>query len=248
MKSLDNLKIQHKCSECKLHTAKFFCDFPRACLETFESLKITSAYSKGSSVFIQGQPSNGIYMLCQGRVKLCTYSKDGKAIILRIALAGEVLGLSATLSDSVHEATAEVLEPSQINFVRKQDVLRFLRQNPDAGINALRQLSHNYHAAHTQICSLGLSASVGDKLAKLLLGWCSTSIGNGSNGSIHLKVSFSHEEIAEMIGSSRETVTRLLKDFRDRELIIMNGSDLYIHDTKKLEDSIGTRPFPHPEM
>jgi len=69
-----------------------------------------------------------------------------------------------------------------------------------------------------------------------------TSESSGStNGRIHLKVTFSHEEIAEMIGTSRETVTRLLKDFRQRELISLKGSDLYINDRGKLEASIGTR-------
>jgi CRP/FNR family transcriptional regulator len=100
----------------------------------------------------------------------------------------------------------------------------------------------NYHAAYTQVCSLGLSASVSDKLAKLFLGWCEN--GNGpkfTEDRIHLKLSFSHEEIAEMIGTSRETVTRLLKDFRQRDLISLKGSDLYINNRKRLEDAIGTR-------
>jgi CRP/FNR family transcriptional regulator len=181
-----------------------------------------------------------------GRVKLSAYSREGKALILRIAEAGEMLGLSAAIGGTMHEATAEVLETCQVNYVRKQDFLRFLRDNGDAGYNALRQLSQNYHAAYTQICSLGLSASVGDKLAKLLLGWCDHENGtirsNGSDGRIHLKITFSHEEIAEMIGTSRETVTRLLKDFRQRDLITLKGSDLYINNRKRLEAAIGTRP------
>jgi CRP/FNR family transcriptional regulator len=187
-------------------------------------------------------------MLCSGRVKLSTYSQDGRAIIVRIAEAGELLGLSSTISDVVHASTAEAIEPCQINFVWRDDFLRFLRQEPQAGLNALRQLSHNYHTVHAKVCSLGLSATVGDKLAKLLLSWCGSGNGNGhsngngngnSNGGEHLKLDFSHEEIAEMIGSSRETVTRLLKDFRTRDLISLKGSDLYIHDKKRLERVIG---------
>lgn len=216
----------------------FFCKFSDSILQSFYSLKITNAYPKGATLFYEDEPANGVYMLCQGRVKLSTYSKDGRALILRIAKAGEILGISASISDSVHEATAEAIEPCQINFVQKPDLLRFLRENADAGLNALRQLSLNYHAAYTQACSLGLSSTVGDKLIKLLVGWCVKP--NGGNGEIHLTVTFSHEDMAEMIGTSRETVTRLLKEFRDLDLITLKGSDLCIHDRTKFEAAIGT--------
>jgi len=239
VKRHSTIEIQHKCLNCALRTDVFFCNFSDPVLNSFYSLKITNAYPKGATLFYEAEPSNGIYMLCQGRVKLSTYSKDGRALILRIAEAGELLGLSAAISDSDHEATAEAIEPCQINFVQKPDLLRFLRENPDAGLNALRQLSRNYHAAYTQACSLGLSSTVGDKLVKLLLSWCVKP--NGTNGEVHLKVAFSHEDMAEMIGTSRETVTRLLKEFRERDLITLKGSDLYIHDRIKLEAAIGTR-------
>src|SRR5215216_266587 len=105
MKVLNNLKIQHKCLDCKLRSENFFCNFQESDLQIFESLKITNAYPKGTTLFMEGQPANGVYMLCQGRVKLSTCSRDGKVIILRIAEAGEVLGLSALVSDSEYEAT-----------------------------------------------------------------------------------------------------------------------------------------------
>lgn len=243
MRVLNNLKIQHKCADCSVTAEGFFCDLQESTLQNLESLKISNVYPRGSVLFIEGQPSNGVYILCQGRVKLSTCSREGKVIILQIAEPGEVLGLSAVVSDSVYEATAEVVEPCQVNFVRKADFLRFLRQNADACLSAVRQLSHNYQTAHLQICSLGLSSSVADKLAKLFLGWCNAN-GNGNrhengNGTVRLKISYTHEEIAEMIGTSRETVSRLLKTFRERKLITLKGSDLVIHDKKRLEMIVG---------
>ena len=242
MKAINNLKIQHKCLGCELRSANFFCNLSESSLQTFESLKITNAYPKGATLFMEGQPSNGIYMLCQGRVKLSTCSRDGKVIILRIAEAGEVLGLSATVSDSNYEATAEILEPCQVNFVRKDDFLRFLAQNTEACFSAIKQISHKYHTAYIQVRSFGLSHTAADKLAKLLLEWSKTN--NNGNGSSHLKISYTHEEIAEMIGTSRETVTRILKDFKTRKLIDVKGLDLVIHDLKKLDATIGVRTKP----
>lgn len=239
MKALNNIKIQHKCLDCGMRSENFFCNLPEPDLQVFESLKVTNAYPKGATLFVEGQLAGGVYMLCQGRVKLSTCSRDGKVIILRIAEAGEILGLNAVVSDSIYEVTAEVLETCQVNFVRKNDFINFLRQNSEAGINAVKQLSRNYYAAYAQVRSLGLSSSVSDKLVKLFLSWCDT---NGStNGSVHLKFSYTHEEIAEMIGTSRETVTRLLKNLRDRKLITLKGSDLIIHDKEKLNAMIGTR-------
>jgi CRP/FNR family transcriptional regulator len=247
MRGFPNFKIQHKCLDCKLRSKGFFCDLSPASLKSFESLKITNAYPKGATIFVEGQPSNGIYMLCQGRVKLSTCSRDGKVLILRIAEAGELLGLSAAVSDSNCEATAEVLEACQVNFVQKDDFLRLIAQNAEVGFSALKQLSHKYHTAYTQVRSFGLSHTATDKLAKLLLDWGGAGsngngLGNGNgNGNIHLKLSYTHEDISEMIGTSRETVTRILKDFRDRKLITLKGSDLTILDTKKLDATIGVR-------
>jgi len=239
MKVAPTIQAQHKCTGCPTRKPGFFCDLKPDALAAFEAIKITNTYPKGATLFTEGDDANGVYMLCRGRIKLSAYSSDGKALILRIAEPGELLGLSATIGAIGHEATAEVLENCQINFIRKPDIIRLLRERSDAGFNALQQLSRSYHAAYTQVCSLGLSHSVGDKLAKLFLSWCKSS--NNTSGRIHLKVTFSHEEMAEMIGTSRETVTRLLKDFKQRDLISLKGSDLYINDRQRLESAIGTR-------
>ncbi|SRR5215204_1885033 len=241
MKGLNNLKIQHKCDDCEMPRGGFFCSLQQTTLQNLDALTISNLYPRGSVLFMEGQTSQGVYILCQGRIKLSTCSRDGKVIILQIAEPGEVLGLSAVVSGSPYEVTAEVIEPCQISFVRKNDFLRLLQQHTDACLNAARQLSQNYQTAHEQICSLGLSSTVADKLAKLFLGWCGAH-GSGTyngNGTVHLKINYTHEEIAEMIGTSRETVSRLLKNFRERKLISLKGSDLVIHDRRRLESVAG---------
>lgn len=231
--------MQHKCSDCRWQEQHYFCSLGAPLVQAFESLKITHAYPKGTMLFFEGQPSNGVYMLCYGRVKLTTYSKDGKAMILRVAEAGEILGLSATVSDGNYEATAEVMDACQVNFIRKRDFVAFINEHSQPALNAIRQLSENYHTAYSQVRSLGLSATVSDKLAGLLLDWCEQN-GNGQM-ELHLRMPYTHEEIAEMIGSTRETVSRLLKNFRNRDLITLSGSDLYIPNRKRLEDAVGVR-------
>lgn len=234
-----DLMIQDKCLDCGLQNDRSFCKLSDSALHEFEGLKITRAYPKGATLFNEGQPSAAVYMLCQGKVKLSTCSQDGKIIILGIAEPGDVLGLSAAINGVDYETTAEVMELCQVNYIKSVDLLRFIKENPDAGLNAAKQLSRNYQTAYLQICSLGLSDSVADKLAKLFLGWS----GNGAvkNGQVHLKNFFTHEEMAEMIGTSRETVTRALRFFRENELVTLKGSDLLIHDRKRLKAVIGSR-------
>ena len=237
MKVLNDFKIQHNCSDCLQRTSSYFCNLSSETLQTFKAIKITNTYPKGARLFIEGQPSEGVFMLCRGRVKLTTHSRSGRALILRIAVPGEVLGLSATVSNFVHESTAEVIEPCQINFIRTSDFCSLLKRNADAGLNAIQQLSLQNRIAHVQIRSLGLSTCVADKLATLLMEWAKSV--PSSNGSVRLKVTFSHEEIAEMIGTSRETITRALRDFRERGLIEIKGSALFIADKHRLEATIG---------
>ncbi len=237
MNDLEGLRVEHKCLECEHRSDGFFCNLRDTNLRIFESLKITNAYPKGTTLFMEGQPSNGVFILCQGRVKLSSCSKDGKLIILHVAEPGEVLGLTSAVSNSVHTATAEIIEPCQANFVRNEDFLAFLRDNTEACFSALQQLSENYNTAYLQICSLGLSNSVSDKLAKLFLGWCKAH--SDVSDDIQMKMTYTHEEIAEMIGSSRETVTRLLKSFKEKNLISLKGSRLVIHGKKNLSAEIG---------
>ena len=244
MKAAHDIRIQDKCKSCSIHNNNFFCHIPAP--EGFESISMTKVYPKGAMLFVEGQPASGVYMLCQGKVKLSTCSPDGKVIILGIVEPGDILGLSAAIDGVEYETTAEVLELSQVNYVSTDDFIRLLRSDSDACLNAARQLSRNYQTAYRQVCSLGLSDSVADKLAKLFLGW--TGNGTGGDGLVRMKNFFTHEEMAEMIGASRETVTRALKYFREHDLVTLKGSEMVIHDRRRLKAVIGTRKSIHAEM
>ncbi len=237
------LQIQHKCAECSLRTENFFCQLPEAELARFEALKVTKTYPKGTRLFIEGQRPGGIFMLCQGQVKLSTCSSDGKVMILGIAGPGTVLGLSAVVADVECEVTAEVLDLCQVNFVPREAFLDLIKNDPAVCLSAVRQLGSSYQTAHKMICSLGLSESVFVKLGKLLLSWGqpnSNGNGNGSgNGHASVHVPFTHEEIAEMIGTTRETVTRSLRSMRERGLVTLRASQLIIHDHDALRSSVG---------
>jgi CRP/FNR family transcriptional regulator, cyclic AMP receptor protein len=175
-------------------------------------------------------------MLCEGEVKLTIGSSDGKTLILRIAKPGEILGLMSALSGQPYEVTAETVCPSQIAFVRRADFVRFVAQHPEASEGIVKQLSSNYLGACEQLRTVGLSTSAPEKLARLLLDWSAeaeeTKLGT------QITIRLTHEEIAEFVGSTRETVTRTLSDFRNRRLVTTKGSTLSIPNRTALENFV----------
>ena len=162
----------------------------------------------------------GIFVLCKGTVKLSINSPSGKTMIVKLAEPGEVLGLSATISGKPYEVTAETVDPCQVNFVKREDFLVLLKGDVEACFKVAEQLGEKYHNACKEVRSLGLSHSAAEKLAALLLEWSSKN-GGPSRPEIGLKLRLTYEEIAQIIGTSRETVTRLFADLKKRQILQM---------------------------
>ncbi len=239
MKAPTDLATRIECLGCDQRSSSYFCSLPDESLKKLSHGTSIQGHAKGSTLFVQGEICDGVHVLCAGRVKLVTYSEDGRAIIVRVAEPGEVLGLSACVAGVAYETTAQVSACCQVNFIKRNKFVDLLKNDPSVALNAIRELSLLYHKAHTQICSLGLSVSASDKLGKLFLEWCGRADSNGSG--VHIQLSYTHEELAEMIGTSRETVTRLFKAFKDRGLIRLDGADLFIPDPKKLKTAKSVR-------
>lgn len=228
------LDIIESCLTCKTRTERLFCDLPAAALQAFENIKYATAYPKGAVLFVEGQAPRGIFVLCKGRVKLSICAPDGKTLIVKIADPGEVLGLSASVSGKPYELTAETVDPCQVNFVKREDFLRFLKDHPEACFKVAEQLSEKYNTACHEVRSLGLSHSAGEKLARLLLEWSSRN-GEAAKTEQRVKLALTHEEIAQMIGTSRETVTRLFGDLKKRQILTTKGSTLVIRNKAALK-------------
>jgi CRP/FNR family cyclic AMP-dependent transcriptional regulator len=237
MPSPYNLEVHYNCSECRVRAERLFCDMAPDTLSAFDSIKFTGVYPKGSLLFVEGEEPRGVFVLCSGRVKLTTSSSEGKTLIVKIADPGEVLGLSSAILSKPYEVSAETIEPSQLNFVKRDDFLKFLNTHTEACMHTAEQLSQKYHSAQKEIRSLGLSQTTSEKLAKLVLDWCDRS-GEETSKGVRLKVLLTHEEIAQMIGTTRETVTRLLSDFKRKKILDVRGSTVFVLDRDRLEDMV----------
>jgi CRP/FNR family transcriptional regulator len=202
-------------------------------MRDFEEVKYTSSYPANAVLFVESQVPRGVYLLCKGRVKLTMSSPDGKAIILHIAEPGELIGLNSAISGAAYELSAETLEPCQVNFIKREALLRLIHEHAEISEHVTHQISRDYQGACVQIRSLGLSRSASEKVARFLLD--AASKGKQTNQGIRTNVALTHEEIAQVVGVSRETVTRTLSDLRQKMLITVKGPTVVIRDKAALE-------------
>lgn len=237
MRAPYGLEIIESCLACPHREDRLFCNLPPAAVQALSFMTSAAVYPKGATLFVEGQSARGVFILCSGRVKLSTSSADGRTLILRMSQAGEVLGLPATVTGKPYELTAEVIEPTQANFITREDFLRFLREHGEAALRVAQQLGETYHSAVAEMRSIGLSHSAGEKLARFLL---ELSPGNDKRkGEKKVTLTLTHEEIAQIIGASRETVTRLFSDFKKKEFVQVKGSTVIIKNRAGLEEIVG---------
>ena len=151
--------IQPSCFNCDFRPDRLFCDMPAEALQAFDAIKTIQVQPKSTLLFAEGRPSKGIYVLCDGRAKLSICSENGKRLMLRIAGPGEVLGLGATMASTPYEVTAELLDASQVVYVKRKDLLKFLRDHREACMMVVQMLSQDLHAAYERVRSIGLTRS-----------------------------------------------------------------------------------------
>jgi len=213
-----------------------FGDLPAAVVHSLETVSLVNSYPTGTILFSEGQSVRGMYIVQRGRVKLSVCASDGRTLILRIVEAGEALGVASTIGNREYEATAEAQEPCEITFIRQSDVMRLMRSHGEFALWVTQHLSHDYNATCREIRTLMLSGSAGEKLARLLVGWLDDHADPRTPG--RMKMVLTHEEIGQMIGTSRETVTRLFAGFKKQRLIQQEGATLVVANRMALESLI----------
>lgn len=203
----------------------------------FESLADRFSCANATVLIKEELAPTSILFLIEGRVKLSINSIKGRRLTVGIAVPGEILGLTSAISGCPYEVTAEGLYPCTIASMPRQSFLDFLLRYPAAFQNVARELSLGNKRLCEQLRTVGLEMSAPAKLARLLMDWCTPDEHMGLGGRV--RFSFTHNEIAEYIGVSRETVTRCFIDFRNQGLVLRRGSILIIPDSRSLADYTG---------
>lgn len=221
------LRVVDNCVTCATRQKALFCRMSADTMRELNGIRQVALYPEGALLFVEGETPRGVFVLCSGEAKLTASSKAGESIILRLAEPGELLGLSSLIAGSPYTATAETLTPAQVAFVPARKFQRFLRTHPDVALRVAEHLSMELHKSWEQARLLALAPSTRSKLAQLFLEWANEH-GKADENGICVPFHMTHEEIGRIIGASRETVSRLISDFKRRELIRVKGNSMWL--------------------
>lgn len=214
----------------------FFPNMSETWIRAMDAIRHIAGYPKDAVVFLEGDRARGIYMLYEGRANVFTANFDGKTLVLKTALPGDILGLNSVLAGTPHDVTLETVQPCRFAFVAREDLLKFLAEHGDACLYFAQYLSRDCHSAYDVIRWTGNSAP--KRLARFLIDCCAN--GHMSGGIVRATVALTHEAIAQRIGCSRETVCRALSDLKRRRVAELVGIALRVHDRAALESLAAT--------
>lgn len=210
-----------------------FCGLPEETLRALHAFRQTALYPPGALLFVEGETPRGLFVLCTGQAKVSATSKEGKRITLHLVEPGEALGLSSVIANCPYQLAAETMAPSQVCFFPRAEFLRFLHANADVTVCIAEHLSRELHQAWEQTRLLTLAPSARAKLAQLLLTKARLH-GQSTAGGTRVLLNMTEEDVGEAIGTTRETVSRILADFRRQRLIHMKGSSVTLLKPDKL--------------
>ena len=222
------------CETCTHRRPGWFCDLPLKALAEYDALSTHIMAPLGTILFNEGQRPHGVSIVCIGQVKLTKTAPDGKTLLVRVANSGEVLGLSAALSQTPYEVTAQALGWTQLKTFRREDFLKFLEHHVEGSLNAARSLNQEYRAALADACRLALSNTIAGRMAHLLLQFASEA-GTAEDASPVFRSVLKHDDFAAMVGSSRESVTRVLNDLKRKGIIEIKGNSFTLLRKHALE-------------
>jgi CRP/FNR family transcriptional regulator, cyclic AMP receptor protein len=221
------------CLNCPQVGKHAFCSLGPCSRAFLESNSIPMEYRRGNILFREGDEASAIFVICSGRAKVSATSREGRTLILRIASTGDVLGVGAALRGEEYEATAEAIEPCQVRALRTKFFKQMLQEHGDASLGVAQTLAKDYRAAFDEACLIGLPGSPAARIARLILDWSKNAKVGTPNSVVTMPLT--HDELASMVATTRETVTRTLGRFRKEKLISMHGVVLNVLQPSALE-------------
>ncbi len=221
------------CLNCPQACKHPFCNLSEKSRSFLEGNSIPMEYRRGNILFREGDECSAVFVICSGRVKISATSREGRTFILRITGAGDVLGMGSALEGDEYEVTAEAIEPTQVRVLRTRVFKQMVQEFADASLGAAKTLARDYRAVFDEACLIALPGSPAGRLARLILDWAADAKYSGTQPSVTMPLT--HEELASMTATTRETVTRTLGRFRKEKLISIHGVVLNVLQPAALE-------------
>lgn len=224
---------KESCKECIYREYGIFADLDHKRLEFVDLYKTINQYKKGQVIFLQDNPSFGVYCINRGKIKMVRSDNNGHESIVRLANPGAMIGHTSLLANGRYYASAVAIEECVLCCFDKKAILELIAGSPVISLNIIKSLSASLRTSELYSANKTLQ-NVREKLANLFLELMKTNgIQNGN--SYKLDIRLTREELASIIGSTTETVCRFITEFKNEGLIQEQDKALYVINEKKLK-------------
>lgn len=215
------------CSACEGREGSLFHWFCDNQLSGLNAIKKCAYYKKNQALFVEGSMPRGIFCINSGKVKIYTQGEEGKEQIIQIASGGDLLGFRALFSGDSYKVSATALEECNICFIGRSDFLELVNQNPRLRDDLMKELSAELTDKALFITNMA-QKSVRQRLASSLVSLAEIYKGD--------MINLTREDLANYVGTATETTIRLLKDFKDENLIKTHTRKIEVIDIDRLAD------------
>ncbi|MGB9662871.1 MAG: Crp/Fnr family transcriptional regulator [Moorellaceae bacterium] len=211
-----------------------FSDLTPGELKKIADLAVTKRYRKNMYVFMEGEPGTAFYFVRSGAIKLFQVLEDGREKILHFVREGEIFAEVVLFEGGPYPATAQTMEDTEVGCIRNEDMEDLLRRNGEMAVKIIKVMSRRLRQAQNHIRDLALKGAYG-RLASAL--WnLAEEYGKYRDGKVIIDLSLSQQELANLIGTSRETVARILSEFRRLGIIRVDKQRILVVDPRQLKE------------
>lgn len=221
-----------RCETCVTRDCSVFRDLSKEHLKALDKAKTTNSYRPRQIIFYEGNEPYGLYCIKEGKIKIYKMDAEGHQQIVRLAGPGDTLGYRCLLAGEPYTANAETLEEATICFIDRKTFNYILETHPGTAFHVMGILAHDLRRAEDKLTRL-VHKSVRERLAEIFLVF-KVKYGQKIKDGIKLNISLSREEMAELIGTTQETVIRLLSEFKNDGLIAVKGREITLLDIPAL--------------
>jgi len=212
-----------------------FADLDDVTIQKIGSVGFSKKYSKDETIFREDDPGSAMFVILTGKVKVVRTSNDGREVILTILSQYDFFGEMALLDGLSRSASVIATEESELFIIQREEFLNLLKLHPEISINLLQELTQRLRAADLKIKSLSLKDAEG-KVATVLL-QLAEEIGKIKHGVVEIDKLPLQQDLANMAGTSRETISRTLHSFAKKGYVELDGAKLKILNFDKFRDS-----------
>jgi CRP/FNR family transcriptional regulator len=220
------------CTACAARTRGLFSSLTGAQLLKLDRTKTSHEYSRGQVIFYEGNPPLAVYCISSGVVKLYKTGKKDKKVVIRLLGTGETLGFRAVMANEPYAATAEAVEKTVVCAIPREVFEDVIRNDSETAFQLIGKLAVELRISEDEFVSR-VQLTTTQRVARFLL-WTLESLQNPSKDANRITLPLLREEIAQMVGTTPETLSRVFRDLSDRKILKLDRKTIVVANPRAL--------------